>query len=86
MVFSKRAFAALLLETFMNKEMFNIDPLLESLNSTEGMNKIVVGIIIVAAINAIFITYSVRSTYGIAKKERKKQQIQQAKIDKLSPK
>ena len=65
--------------------MFNIDPLLEYLSSPEGINKIIVGIVMVAAINAIFITYSVRSTYGMAKKEREKLKIQQAKIDKLSP-
>ena len=66
--------------------MYNIEPLLEYLSSPEGVNKIIVGIIIVAAINAIFITYSVRSTFGMAKKEREKQKIQQANIDKLSPK
>ena len=60
--------------------------LLESLSSPEGVNNIIVGIIIVAVINAIFITYSVRSTYGAAKKARQKLQIQQGKIDKLSPK
>ena len=66
--------------------MFNTDALLEYLSSPEGINKIVVAIILVGAINAIFITYSVRTTYGIAKKEREKLKIQQAKIDKLSPK
>ena len=66
--------------------MYNIDTLLEYLSSSEGVNKIIIGIIIVAAINTILITYSVRSTYGIAKKEKKQRQIQQAKIDKLSPK
>ena len=40
----------------------------------------------VGAINVIFITYSVRSTYGMAKDEREKLKIQQANIDKLSPK
>ena len=71
---------------FIVKEMFNTDSLFEYLSSPEGMNKIVVWIIIVGAINAIFITYSVRATYGMAKKEREKQRIQQAKIDKLYPK
>ena len=65
--------------------MFDQDALMEYLSSPEGINKIVVGIILIGAINAIFITYSVRSTYGIAKKEREKLKIQQAKIDKLSP-
>tara|TARA_Y100001968_G_scaffold118060_1_gene107494 strand:- start:395 stop:601 length:207 start_codon:yes stop_codon:yes gene_type:complete len=65
--------------------MFNKEALLESLSSPEGINKIIVGIIIVAAINAVFITYSVRSTYGMAKKEREKLKIQKDKIDKLSP-
>jgi len=66
--------------------MFDQEALLEYLSSPEGINKIIVGIIIVGAINAIFITYSVRTTYGAAKKAREKLKIQQAKIDKLSPK
>ena len=66
--------------------MFNTDALLEYLSSQEGINKIIVGIIVVGALNAIFITYSVRTTFGIAKKEREKLKIQKAKIDKLSPK
>ncbi len=66
--------------------MFDQEALLEYLSSPEGINKIIVGIILVAAINAIFINYSVRSTYGAIKKEREKLKIQQAKIDKLSPK
>ena len=66
--------------------MFNQDALLEYLNSPEGMNKIIVGIIIIGAINAIFIAYSVRTTYGVAKKEKDRLRIQQEKIDKLSPK
>ena len=66
--------------------MFNQDVLLEYLSSPEGINKIIVGIIIVGAINAIFITYSVRSTYGAAKKEKDRLVMQQEKIDKLSPK
>ena len=66
--------------------MFNQEALLEYLSTPEGMNKVIVGIILVGAINAIFITYSVRSTYGTAKKEREKLKIQQAKIERLSPK
>ena len=66
--------------------MFDQDALLEYLSSPEGINKIIVGIIIVGAINAIFITYSVRSTYGAAKKEKDRLMMQQEKIDKLSPK
>ena len=66
--------------------MFDQETLLEYLSSPEGINKIIVGIILVGAINAIFITYSVRIIYGAAKKEREKLNIQQAKIDKLSPK
>ena len=65
--------------------MFNQEVLLEYLSSPEGINKIIVGIIIVGAINAIFITFSVRSTYGAAKRERSKLKNQQAKIDRLSP-
>ena len=66
--------------------MFDQEALLEYLSSPEGLNKIIVGIILVGAINAIFITYSVRSTYGSAKNEKEKLKTQQAKIDKLSPK
>tara|TARA_Y100001968_G_C19239690_1_gene658777 strand:- start:693 stop:896 length:204 start_codon:yes stop_codon:yes gene_type:complete len=66
--------------------MFDQEALFEYLSSPEGINKIVVGIILVGAVNAIFITYSVRTTYGAAKKEKEKLKIQQAKIDKLSPK
>ena len=66
--------------------MFNQDALLEYLSSPEGINKIIVGIIIVGAINAIFITYSVRSIYRVAKKEKDRLMMQQEKIDKLSPK
>ena len=66
--------------------MFNQEALLEYLSSPEGISKIILGIIIVGAINAIFITYSVRSIYGATKTEREKLKNQQAKIDKLSPK
>ena len=66
--------------------MLNTDALLEYLSSPEGINKIIVGIILVAAMNVIVIIYSVKSTYGMAEKEREKLKIQQAKIDKLSPK
>ena len=65
--------------------MFDQQALLDYLSSSEGINKIITGIILVGAINAIFITYSVRSTYGAAKNARDKLKIQQAKIDKLSP-
>tara|TARA_B100000459_G_scaffold51333_1_gene27221 strand:+ start:123 stop:329 length:207 start_codon:yes stop_codon:yes gene_type:complete len=65
--------------------MFKQEALLEYLSSPEGINKIIVGIILVGAINAIFITYSVRRTYGAAKKKREQLKIQQAKIDKLFP-
>ena len=66
--------------------MFDQDALLVYLSSPEGINKIIVGIILVGAINAIFITYSVRTTYGAAKKEKNRLTMQQEKIDKLSPK
>ena len=66
--------------------MFKKEAILQYLSSSEGINKIIVGIILMGAINSIFITYSVRRTYGAAKKEREKLKIQQAKIDKLSPK
>ncbi len=51
-----------------------------------GINKIIVGIILLGALNVIFIIYSVRNTYRLAKKEREKLKSQKAKIDKLYPK
>ena len=66
--------------------MFDQQALFEYLSSSEGINKITVGIILFGAFNAIFITYSVKSTYGAAKNAREKLKIQQDKIDKLSPK
>ena len=66
--------------------MFDTGSLLEYLSSPEGINEIIIGIITLGAINVIFIIYSVRSTYGMAKKEREKLKIQKSKIDKLSPK
>ena len=66
--------------------MFDQQALFEYLSSSEGINKITVGIILVGALNAIFITYSVKSTYGAEKNAREKLKIQQDKIDKLSPK
>ncbi len=65
--------------------MFDQETVLEYLNSPEGINRIIVAIILVGAINVIFITFSVRSTYGVAKKEIEKLKIQQANIAKLSP-
>tara|TARA_Y100001968_G_scaffold8927_1_gene7607 strand:- start:3371 stop:3568 length:198 start_codon:yes stop_codon:yes gene_type:complete len=65
--------------------MFDEQTLLQFLSSPEGINKIIVSIILVGAINAIFIIYSVRSTYGAAKRERKKLKTQQDKIEKLYP-
>ena len=66
--------------------MFDQEALFEYISSPEWINNIIFAIILVGAINAIFITYTVRSTYGAAKKEREKLKMQQAKIDKLSPK
>ncbi len=66
--------------------MFDQQALLDYLSSPEGINIIIVGIIIVGAINAIFLTFSVMSTYGAAKKEKDRLIMQQEKIDKLSPK
>ena len=51
--------------------MVNTDALLEYLSSPGGINKIIVGIILVAAINVIFIICSVKSTYEIAKKKNR---------------
>ena len=65
--------------------MFDQQTLLDYLSSPEGINKIIVGIIIVGAVNAIFITFSVRSTYGAVKKEKDRLLMQQEKIDKLYP-
>ena len=66
--------------------MFYQDAPFEYLSSPEGINKIIVGIIIIGAFNAIFMTYSVRNTFGAAKKEKDRLMMQQEKINKLSPK
>ena len=66
--------------------MFDQQALLDYLSSPEGINKIIAGIIIIGAINAIFITFSVRSTYGAEKKEKNRLAMQQEKIGKLYPK
>ena len=66
--------------------MFDQQALLDYLSSPEGVNTIIAGIIIIGAINAIFITFSVRSTFGAVKKEKDRHLMQQAKISKLYPK
>tara|TARA_B100000214_G_C23929832_1_gene610205 strand:+ start:1184 stop:1390 length:207 start_codon:yes stop_codon:yes gene_type:complete len=66
--------------------MFDQQALLDYLSSPEGINKIIAGIIIIGAINAIFINFSVRSTYGAVKKEKNRLIMQQKKINKLYPK
>tara|TARA_B100001029_G_C14882347_1_gene350672 strand:+ start:220 stop:423 length:204 start_codon:yes stop_codon:yes gene_type:complete len=66
--------------------MFDKEFLLEYLNSSAGRQKIILGIIMIGVLNTIFISYTVRNTYGAAKKEGQKLKLQQAKIDKLSPK
>ena len=66
--------------------MFDQQALLDYLSSPEGINKIIAGIIFIGAINAIFITFSVRSTYGSVKKEKDRLVMQQEKISKLYPK
>ena len=62
--------------------MFDQEPMLEYSSSPERINKI----ILLGAINAIFITHSIRTTYGAAKKQREKPKIQQATIEKLCSK
>jgi mannose/fructose/N-acetylgalactosamine-specific phosphotransferase system component IID len=66
--------------------MFDQEPMLEYSSSPERINKIIFGIILLGAINAISITHSIRTTYGAAKKQREKPKIQQATIDKLCSK
>ena len=65
--------------------MVDQQALLDYLSSSEGINTIIAGIIIIGAINVIFITFSVRSTYGAVKKEKDRRVMQQKKIDKLYP-
>ena len=85
-LFFYKSFRCSFLSEIDSNQMFDQEVLLDYLTSPEGINQIIIGIILVGAINAIFITYSVRSTYGAAKKEKQKLIIQQAKIHKLSPK
>ena len=64
----------------------NSDSILEYLSSSEGLNTIVLIIIIFGTINAIFITYSVRNSFYKAKEENNKRKIQQEKLNRLYPK
>jgi len=57
--------------------MLNQNSLLQYLSALEGVIKIVVVIIIIGAINTIFIAYSVRRNNGAAKKEKARHMIQQ---------
>ena len=66
--------------------MFKTNTLLEYLSSPIEINKIILGIIWLGALNVIFITYCVRNTYGAVTIERENLKIQKAKIDKLFPK
>ena len=66
--------------------MFDQQILLNYLSSPEGINKIITVVIIIGAMNVIFITFSVRRTYGAFKKEKNRLLMQQEKIDKLYPK
>ena len=79
-------FVTLVIYKLIVHSMFDQDALLEYLSSPEGTNKIIVGIILIGAMNAIFITYSVRSIFGASKKEKDRFMLQQEKINKLSPK
>jgi hypothetical protein len=56
--------------------MFDKEDLLEYFSSYEGVNKIIVWIILVGAINEILLTYIVRITYGAARKDREELKIQ----------
>ena len=51
--------------------MFDQEAFLKCWSSPVGVNVMFVGIILIGDINAIFITCSVRTTYGAAIKERK---------------
>ena len=64
LVFFKGVFVALVLERLIFHQMFNQDALLEYLSSPEGINRIIVGIILVGAINAIFITFYFRKFFN----------------------
>ena len=65
--------------------LYNSDSIIEYLSSPNGLNTIVLIIILFGAINAIFITYSVRINLNRLKEENNKRRIQQEKLDKLYP-
>ena len=50
---------------------FDQEALLDYLSSPEGLNKTIVGIILVVAISVNFINDSLMSTYGTVKKKEK---------------
>ena len=64
---------------------YNLDLIIEYLSSPAGLNKIVLLIIIFAAINAFFILYAFRNSVVKVIEENKKGKIQKEKIDRLYP-
>tara|TARA_Y100001968_G_scaffold332642_1_gene391642 strand:- start:2400 stop:2624 length:225 start_codon:yes stop_codon:yes gene_type:complete len=64
---------------------YQIESIFEYLSSPEGLNKIVLVIILFAGINSIFIFYALRKSIDQIKEENKKRKIQKNKIDRLYP-
>ena len=56
------------------------------INTSKGLNTAILVIIVIGAINTILLNFFVRKRFSKAVAESKKRQLQQEKIDRLSPK
>ena len=56
------------------------------INTSKGLNTALLVIIIIGAINFILINFLIRKRFSKAVAEHKKRELQQKKIDRLSPK
>tara|TARA_Y100001968_G_scaffold327318_1_gene372077 strand:+ start:324 stop:545 length:222 start_codon:yes stop_codon:yes gene_type:complete len=64
---------------------YKSDSIIEYFSSPEGLNNIVLVIIIFGAINAIFIAYALRNNFVQIKEQNQKRKLQKEKIDRLFP-
>ena len=55
--------------------MFITHAFLEYFNSPEGLNRILLILLVVGGVNVIFITFSFKIIYGVATQEREKQKL-----------
>ena len=56
------------------------------INTSEGLNTALLAIILISAINFILLNFLISKRFSQAVAENKKRELQQEKIDRLSPK